>query len=803
MNRYFVYCLLLMVPEMLYIGCASNNAPSNPGGNGPTSTFTVTNTSGSPTDTPTNTKTNTPTLNPTLGTATFTFTPPPPTSTPTNTETPLCSSPYSFGNTTPGASNSGFSMLSLYASHFNLPVAGKVIRLHVYCPNTVGPNIRMGLYTDSSGAPQSLISESSPQTSIVGWNTVDIPDTASLAAGTYWIALVSDGTLGLAYDNGSLGDTQYQSMAFGPMPVNFSGGSSTNWLFTYYADYCVDPGSPTPLPTSTPTHTPTSTPTNTATLTQTPVPSCQGNYSAGTNFPLLSTGVFNNYGSFFCSPITMTVTGRVTQLHFYAGAGGNNVQMALYTDNLGIPKTLLTSSNSQAAVSGVNTLDVPDTGDLAPGVYWIAVRPDSGSNVNLYNSNPGSGGYWANDGAGAFPSNISGGSDPGYVFSFYADYCVMSGSPTPANTPTWTYTPTATATNTPTSTPTPLPVCNPFSFGKNFVVSGTLSGVSGGILLATRYNMPAAGSVTALNVYIPSNAGTSIQMALYNNSGSNPTTLLTSSNPQVSVVGWNHLPVAPSGALAPGTYWICLVAQAGFDLSSDMTGSYGDGQYVYMTLGGAFPASYAGASLTDWAYCGYADYCVGAGTPTPLPTATWTYTPSFTPTFTPTITETPMCAGGPVTLGKTSIGANGGFSPGYLLATRYGLSTTGKTVTKLNFYVQSMPTPAATYGVRMGLYANNGSAPGTLISQSSVYSAHLGWNIVDIPDTGVLAAPATYWIALVHDNNLNSLDIRYDSTGLNDGYYGYATVPSPLPSTFPGGGGSVDWTFTFYGTTCP
>ena len=48
----------------------------------------------------------------------------------------------------------------------------------------------------------------------------------------------------------------------------------------------------------------------------------------------------------------------------------------------------------QAAVSGVNNLDVPNTAPLAPGVYWIVLVPQT--SVNLFAENDGVSGYWMN-----------------------------------------------------------------------------------------------------------------------------------------------------------------------------------------------------------------------------------------------------------------------------------------------------------------------------------------------------------------------------------------------------------------------
>src|SRR5258708_6899962 len=178
MKRFLVLGFLLLAPFIVYLGCSSNSNPTGPVSPIPTNTFTANSTLGTATNTPTITAT----LNPTLGTATYTFTPGPATSTFTPTETQLCGSPYNFGRNFTGEPSSALTPLTPLPCRYNLPVAGKVTKLHAYFPNTVGANFRIALYTNNGSAPQSLISQSNSQVSAGFWNTVDIPDTGTLAA---------------------------------------------------------------------------------------------------------------------------------------------------------------------------------------------------------------------------------------------------------------------------------------------------------------------------------------------------------------------------------------------------------------------------------------------------------------------------------------------------------------------------------------------------------------------------------------------------------------------------------------------
>jgi hypothetical protein len=61
---------------------------------------------------------------------------------------------------------------------------------------------------------------------------------------------------------------------------------------------------------------------------------------------------------------------------------GDSIQLVLYSDNGGMPGTILTSSNNQNATLGNNYFPIPNT-TLAAGDYWIAVRASGAVGLNL------------------------------------------------------------------------------------------------------------------------------------------------------------------------------------------------------------------------------------------------------------------------------------------------------------------------------------------------------------------------------------------------------------------------------------
>jgi hypothetical protein len=79
------------------------------------------------------------------------------------------------------------------------------------------------VYVDNSGSPSSLVAASVPVvlSSTPGWVTFSV--SASLSAGTYWLAVMSNNTYNLFYDVGSAGQCQGDvGVSYPTLPVSFS-----------------------------------------------------------------------------------------------------------------------------------------------------------------------------------------------------------------------------------------------------------------------------------------------------------------------------------------------------------------------------------------------------------------------------------------------------------------------------------------------------------------------------------------------------------------------------------------------------
>jgi hypothetical protein len=286
----------------------------------------------------------------------------------------------------------------------------------------------LGIYSDNSGYPGTLLVQTASQPDENGWNTTAFPP-VNLAPGNYWIAFGMPPT-DQAFIVGVFGSApDYQQLSGysgGNFPANYpSGASLSNWDTSIYANYCplaaytftptvtgtfpTSTSSPTPTSTNTPTstYTPTTTSTYTVTSTSTSTPTCTptsvatcnfgGVYPSATYIP--APGPYSGFltalslGSIgFSASQSWYVQGNFTtsgtSQYFYFNfnptlnpdafelildcyySGTQNYQIALYDSTY----TLVTpTSSSTAAPNPINAYL------LAPGNYYVQVASVSGT----------------------------------------------------------------------------------------------------------------------------------------------------------------------------------------------------------------------------------------------------------------------------------------------------------------------------------------------------------------------------------------------------------------------------------------
>ena len=181
-------------------------------------------------------------------------------------------------------------------------------------------------------------------------------------------------------------------------------------------------------------------------------------------------------------------------------------------------------------------------------------------------------------------------------------------------------------------------------------------------------------------------------------------------------------------------------------------------------------------------------------TSTPIITKTPTRTPtvptptttevSATPNSSPTSTPVP-----PITIGETSILTNSYSGIGNQLVAQQVTLSQSATIQSLSYYVST-----ASGQLRLGIYNNNGSNPGTLVAETSAFTPVTGWNTQPVITPTLLPA-GTYWLAFLPQSSSFAGRISYSGVGR---YYGYTF--GALPASYSTAPSSGAFHFSLYAT---
>jgi hypothetical protein len=152
-----------------------------------------------------------------------------------------------FGKTTVGASSDIFAAERKRVNHYALPEAGSVTKLSVYLAptGTSGQQVLKGvIYSDSRGKPEALLGVSEQRTfkstNVAGWYELPFASPVKLAAGNYWIGVITGVTPGVAgwrFDRVT-GGRAWNANAFASGPTNpFGAATIDSQQASLYATY--------------------------------------------------------------------------------------------------------------------------------------------------------------------------------------------------------------------------------------------------------------------------------------------------------------------------------------------------------------------------------------------------------------------------------------------------------------------------------------------------------------------------------------------------------------------------------------
>jgi hypothetical protein len=203
-------------------------------------------------------------------------------------------------------------------------------------------NVILGVYSDNSGSPQSLLGVT-PSTAInssPGWQTISLSTPVSVSAGeTVWLAWVFQNNPGIRYTNSTTTRAQSLQNWSAGMPEVFGSSSFANHKYSIYCTY-----EPEFITTS----------------------------NAGNEEVFnLTTTVSNRRAQ----QVTFSESGKIQNITIFHDGGTGNVILGVYSDNSGSPHSLLgvTSSTAINSSPGWQTISLSTPVNVSAGeTVWLA-----------------------------------------------------------------------------------------------------------------------------------------------------------------------------------------------------------------------------------------------------------------------------------------------------------------------------------------------------------------------------------------------------------------------------------------------
>ena len=464
----------------------------------------------------------------------------------------------SFGKTSVGASSDAFVAERKRVNRYALPTSASVTKLNVYLAptGTAGQQVLKGVvYTDSGGAPGALVGVSEQltfaSTNTAGWYQFAFSSPLKLAAGNYWMGVMTGPTAhvaGFRYDTVAA-SRDWNANTYASGPSNPFGAATTDGeQASLYASYTPStPSTSPPVNTSAPTITGTA--QQGKTLTE--------HHGSWTNEP-----ISYSYQWLQCESLggsCLPIAGATSQTYFAVAADvGHTLKVEEIASNAGgagSPATSLASAQVEPPPIPVNT--------SAPTIVGTAQQ---GQVLTAQN------GSWSNE-----PMS----------FAYQWQRCDTTGSncsPIPeatAQTYTLKTVDVGATVRVAVSASNLGGASSPVSSAQTAVVTAATStfgktsvGASSDVFASdrkrvNRYALPTAGSVTKLSVYLAP-TGTSGQQALrglvYADASGAPGALLGVSEAltfsSTNAAGWYQLAFSTPLKLAAGNYWIGVITGA-------------------------------------------------------------------------------------------------------------------------------------------------------------------------------------------------------------------------------------------------
>jgi hypothetical protein len=337
---------------------------------------------------------------------------------------------FTVGPTAPGPSSGNYSGIT--ASQITLTQRALLQSISVFWSvGGAGQPYLLGIYSDVSGSPGALLGSSALGTSVAGLNTQSFGAGPELPPGNYWLAVqvntpisgYFDSTTGIGAFNGSEPWT-------GALPSTFTSAGSGTFTFSLYATFTPSNNVHFPLK---PRDTSSVNlgfhgisfrfPMAVADTSAVAISFHQGAnapFNVGATTPGSSTGAYNGLTA---TQVAVAQTGTLQSLSiFWFSDAGNNFLLGVYSDNAGVPGTLLATTEVGVSVIGLQTLPVTANNVVLTkgNQYWITVQTQAGIG-GYFDSTTGVGAFYGSQPwTGALPTTWGGANTGTFTFSLYA-----------------------------------------------------------------------------------------------------------------------------------------------------------------------------------------------------------------------------------------------------------------------------------------------------------------------------------------------------------------------------------------------
>lgn len=253
--------------------------------------------------------------------------------------------------------------------------------LNLYIASGAAGYVRMGIYTDNSGSPGTLLAQTSSIAAANGWLTGSIPDTALTSGTNYWLVFIFSQTGSHTRYNSS-GALKWASYTYGALPSTAPAMTGSNTAtYSFYAS----------------------------------------GYAAGLD-KLGSTNDTPAGNSFCANKVTVDRNIAVTRLNLYiAGNATGTARMGIYTNNNGAPGTLLAQTEDIMLANGWNTGSIASTNLVSGTDYWLVFNLSRTGSITKYNAS-GTLKYNASS-YGALPATA-----PALAYTIAATYSMYAGN---------------------------------------------------------------------------------------------------------------------------------------------------------------------------------------------------------------------------------------------------------------------------------------------------------------------------------------------------------------------------------------